>query len=69
MPTFMQYVAFLSSDINFFLTDKTFRKYTNLLSDPNSAANVALTVAMRLLFVLARLNHSWGFWFGFYNAT
>lgn len=40
MPTFTQYVAFLSSDMNFFFTDKTFKKYTAIISDPDSSANV-----------------------------
>lgn len=60
MPTFTQYVAFSFLTHRLYVTDRTFRKYTTLLCDPDSA----FRAGTQLLFVLGPLNHSWGFWFG-----
>lgn len=57
MPTITQYVAFLSSYINFMLQAiHHFAEWSQCCYSYN---------AMQLLFMLDTLNHSWLFWFGF----
>lgn len=57
---------------SYFVTDKTFRKYTTLLCDPKFCRGFhgkASTVGTQLLFRFALLNNSWGFWFDFWCNT
>lgn len=69
-PTFMRYVAFLSSDMEvffFFETDKTFRKCTTCLCDPNLAVDTAAKCQQRAhRCCLCSLSHSLWIRFGFH---